>query len=279
MRKQYQKVMSAAVLTVGLMVAGSVRAGSLEPTNAPGPTMHTLEEIYDKQDATHQLVEAFVSPQTLSDTTTVVNAGYYEATTLTGVDTDLAAGNIRTNVTIFGIAGTLSTNAASSSSSAAVPKTGQTTSYATGDDGDLEKGVALPSPRFTDNSNGTITDNLTGLIWVKNANVFGAKTWAQALTDCATLNSGEGGLTDGSVEGAWRLPNAKELCSLIDLGRSSPALPSGHPFTGVQSGYYWSSSTFAGGTGSAWLVALYGGFVSFGNKAGTYYVWPVRGGQ
>jgi len=58
---------------------------------------------------------------------------------------------------------------------APVPKTGQTTSYATGDDGDLEKGVAWPDPRFMDNGNGTVTDNLTGLIWLKNANCFGAE--------------------------------------------------------------------------------------------------------
>ena len=70
---------------------------------------------------------------------------------------------------------------------APVPKTGQMQFYATGDDGDLHKGVAWPTPRFTDNQNGTVTDNLTGLIWMKNAsNVdadgFGAKTWADALT-------------------------------------------------------------------------------------------------
>ena len=54
-----------------------------------------------------------------------------------------------------------------------VPKTGQTTSYATGDDGDLERGAALVTPRFTDNLDGTVTDNQTGLIWLKDANCFG----------------------------------------------------------------------------------------------------------
>lgn len=58
---------------------------------------------------------------------------------------------------------------AGSAATAPVPKTGQTTSFAPRDDGGLEKGVAWPNPRFTDNSNGTITDNLTGLIWLKNA--------------------------------------------------------------------------------------------------------------
>ncbi len=56
---------------------------------------------------------------------------------------------------------------------APVPKTGQTTPYGAGDDGALQKGVAWPTPRFTDSENGTVTDNLTGLIWLKNANAFG----------------------------------------------------------------------------------------------------------
>ena len=55
-------------------------------------------------------------------------------------------------------------------------KTGQTVSYALGDDGDLQKGVMWPVPRFTDNGSGTVTDNLTGLIWLKDANCFGSQT-------------------------------------------------------------------------------------------------------
>jgi hypothetical protein len=63
---------------------------------------------------------------------------------------------------------------------APVPKTGQTTSYASGDDGALQKGVAWPTPRFTDNSNGTVTDKLTGLIWMKDTQFFGLRNWTQA---------------------------------------------------------------------------------------------------
>ena len=48
-----------------------------------------------------------------------------------------------------------------------VGKTGQMTSYTEGDDGDLERGVTLANPRFTDYSDGTVTDNLTDLIWLK----------------------------------------------------------------------------------------------------------------
>ena len=64
---------------------------------------------------------------------------------------------------------------------AMLPKTGQTTSYAAGDDGALQKGVAWPNPRFTDNGNGTVTDNLTGLIWLKNANCFGHERLGDGL--------------------------------------------------------------------------------------------------
>jgi Protein of unknown function (DUF1566) len=106
-----------------------------------------------------------------------------------------------------------------------VPQTGQTASYAAGDDGAQQKGVAWPTPRFTDNNNGTITDNLTGLIWLKNANCFGQKMWGQALTDANALADGDCGLTDDSVASDWRLPNINELHSLIDFGTLSPALP------------------------------------------------------
>jgi hypothetical protein len=143
---------------------------------------------------------------------------------------------------------------------AEVAATGQTTSFAAGDDGDLEKGVASPDPRFTDNLNGTITDNLTGLIWLKDANCFGARTWALALSDVNGLNTGECGLTDGSVAGDWRLPNLRELQSLVDYGQFNPALPLGHPFTNFQASFYWSSTTDAGNSGAAWDVVFSIGF-------------------
>lgn len=160
-----------------------------------------------------------------------------------------------------------------------VPKTGQTTSYATGDDGDLKKGVAWPNPRFTDNGNGTVTDNLTGLIWLKNANCFGQRDWFQAISDCNGLSNGSCGLTDGSVDGAWRLPNLNELISLVDRGRFIPPLPYGHPFTNVRSDPYWSSTTAADSDFYAWYVDMNLGDVFSVTNGIIHYVWPVRGGQ
>jgi uncharacterized repeat protein (TIGR01451 family) len=168
-------------------------------------------------------------------------------------------------------------------------ETGQTTCYdtagsviacpATGQDGDWQAGVTWPSPRFTDNGDGTVTDNLTGLIWLKNANCFGVQTWANALNAANTLNSGECGLSDGSAEGDWRLPNRKELRSLINYGQADSATwLNGQGFINVQSVVYWSSSTYAFNTGLAWIVYMWDGYVVADYKTPYYYVWPVRAG-
>ena len=244
--------MSAAVLAMGLFMAARVMAGSLDPTNTPGPTMYTLAEIYQK-------VDTIATPQTLSDITTVVNAGYYAATNLTQVDTDLTAGNIATNVTIFGIAGTLRTNVYPMG----VPKTGQTTMYMAGDDGDYMEGMAWPNPRFTvgigTNSN-CVTDHLTGSMWLRNPNAT-AMDWSDALLHCYMLDgsNGRGGYED------WRLPNWNELHSLMDASQISPALPLGHPFTGVQwtykGGPYWSSTTCKTDTTLAWFLRMMDGYL------------------
>ncbi len=173
---------------------------------------------------------------------------------------------------------------------AKVEKTGQIISYSGtgGEDGDLQNGVAWPSPRFKDNGNGAVTDNLTKLIWLKNANAFGIRTWEEALSDANTLASGSAGLTDGSKAGDWRLPNKKELESLIDCAYFNPALSSvsgksqwvsGDIFTGVQSNIYWSSTTYSANTANAWSVNLNDGYVGADDKTSTYYVWPVRAGQ
>jgi hypothetical protein len=174
--------------------------------------------------------------------------------------------------------------------SAPVEKTGQSTRYADGDDDDLQRGVAWPNPRFTDNGDGTVTDNLTGLIWLKNANctaIFGQKNWATALSDVKNLAAGYCGLMDGSSAGDWRLPNVKELASLIHYGVDDPALPNTSgtgkwmnedPFTDVQSDRYWSSTSARSAPRWAFDVDMYHGEVYGSLKSDSLYVWPVRGG-
>jgi len=173
---------------------------------------------------------------------------------------------------------------------APVPQTGETTSFATGDDGDLQEGVEWPMPRFTDRGDGTVRDNLTGWLWLKNANCFGVVTWAQALTAAKTLASGSCGLTDKSVAGAWRLPNVRELHSLLDFGFLVPALSNangtdhwteGNAFSGLQGRplSYWSSTGYANVAGYAWLVYFDDGFTTADPTYFTHRVWPIRGGK
>ncbi|MBI3449027.1 MAG: DUF1566 domain-containing protein [Acidobacteria bacterium] len=170
---------------------------------------------------------------------------------------------------------------------ASVARTGQTGCWdtfgnpvscaGTGQDGAFQIGASA-SPRFTDNGNGTVKDNLTGLVWLKNADCFGQETWATALTSSNTLASGACGLTDGSVAGTWRLPNIKELQSLFDYSQYNPSLPAGHPFAGVDiPAGYWSSTSAAGGEGSAWYARFDEGFMDNFPKYDTKHVWPVRG--
>lgn len=153
-----------------------------------------------------------------------------------------------------------------------LPKTGQTTSFLTGDDGDLEKGMLWPTPRFTDNGDGTISDKLTGLIWEKSPSAT-TKTWVDAISYAQNITVG--GYDD------WRLPNINELKSLINAGEIVQAdWLNSQGFSGViPGGFIWSSTTYDGSAGRAWTVNSVGGAYYGLQKTGYYYVLAVRGGQ
>jgi len=180
-----------------------------------------------------------------------------------------------------------------------LPRTGQTTSYAGGDDASANKGVAWPGNRFTDNGDGTVTDNLTGLVWLKNAGCFTSGSWTSALAQANQLASGQCGLSDGSTAGQWRMPNANELESLVDISQSNPAISSGSPFTNISlTTAYWTSTSYmasspfnfanlGGAPSSAFAVRLTDGRWINGNEAAPFAsdkatasnsVWAVRSG-
>jgi hypothetical protein len=142
--------------------------------------------------------------------------------------------------------------------------------------------------RFTDLGNGTVRDNETGLIWLKNANCFRWKGFDKAMELAGDLASGQCGLEDGSIAGDWRLPSVWEwedlfvkkyrnpaLCNTEGTGKWKP----GDAFDNVQNLYYWTGSSFPDPTGrldNAYCVYLYYGVVHSKERALGLYVWPVR---
>jgi len=147
----------------------------------------------------------------------------------------------------------------------------------TGQDGELQSGVPSLPDRFKDNNDGTVTDNATGLLWLKNANPFGSVTWQDALNMCNALKSGDAGLTDGSVAGQWRLPNIREAESLVDYGQEAPCLPAGHPFAAtVRPSSYWTSTSVTIEPTEAMFIIYGVGPSIFENKEHPFFAWPVR---
>ena len=177
-------------------------------------------------------------------------------------------------------------------------QTGQTTCYkagvvsaceGTGQDGELRTGVARS---FTDNGDGTITDNATGLMWEKQSddgtihdkdNMY---TWNNVFASkVATLNSEAfAGYSD------WRVPNEFELYSLVNLGADHPATYSVFNSDCVEActvltcscpptGTHWSSSTYHSTPSAAWVVHFYDGTTYLYHKDFSNFVRAVRSGS
>ena len=182
--------------------------------------------------------------------------------------------------------------------------TGQTVSLVNGDDGYHEAGIPRPATRFVDNGDGTVTDNLTGLIWLQNADCTtcysgdpastNARTWDAAVTSAHNLANGFCGLSDGSAAGDWRLPNILELLSIVDFGSTSPFDTFADPYgtdgstrlftgpNGVNHNLFnvkwWSGTYFGANNLAAWYVDMSAiTEISADLRASnSFHVWPVR---
>jgi hypothetical protein len=252
------------------------RSTFVEPEAGPGPTGHTLQQLLDAAPVVDNADGAALAEVLAGKTYWGLRTGGW------GLQTGWAGGG---------------------GTPAPVGRTGQVTCsdevgtviacVGTGQDGDLRPGVAWPALRFADNGDGTVTDNLTGLVWLRDASCFGARTWVNALADANGLASGSCGLADGSVAGDWRLPSRFELESLVDLEYVNPPLSNaagngkwmeGDAFFGVRSDpySYWSSTSVAYFTSyqAAWVLHGFGKLQLAGKSTCTSCcVWPVRGGQ
>jgi len=184
-----------------------------------------------------------------------------------------------------------------------VLRTGQTRCYGdtnpsidctgTGQDGEFQNGV----PRsFTDNGDGTITDNATGLMWEKLSDdetihdKDNGYSWSEAFDlKVATLNA-----TAFATYTDWRVPNAFELFTLVDYGRGLPKIAQVFDVacepgcsvltcscTEIELDGYWSSTTYAYFSSNHALVAefFFGGVDASQLKSEPLYVRAVRGGS
>ncbi len=143
--------------------------------------------------------------------------------------------------------------------------------------------------RYCDLGDGTVRDNFTGLVWLRNARCFGLRRWQGALNLTAALGDGQCGLTDGSSPGEWRLPTQMELEGLLDLRFSNPSVSNaqgdaqwsqGDAFVGIESRFYWSSDRVeecAGDLPGALAVNLGNGDAQCRLIAVAFTrFWPVR---
>jgi hypothetical protein len=142
-----------------------------------------------------------------------------------------------------------------------------------GQDAELGLGRRSKGDRFARLSGETVQDTLTGLVWVRDLSMMPfPMRWSEALDHVRGLNRERfSGFDD------WRMPNRRELRSLINHGRRRPALDEDHPFQGLQQTWFWTSTTSAMYPAYAWYVHLAGGRMFWGRKDQFYMLWPVRG--
>lgn len=150
--------------------------------------------------------------------------------------------------------------------------------------------------RYVDCGNGTVTDTVTGLIWLQQADCVASSDWANASQAAARLKDGDCNLTDKSAAGDWRLPTKDEWSATIaqafTLGcynATGPSLTNDwgtgclsvgpSSFGGVASDFYWSSTTNASGQTNAWSQYLANSGVYSQAKGASLRVWPVREGS
>lgn len=141
-----------------------------------------------------------------------------------------------------------------------------------GQDGAWQCGSPWPQPRFVIVDE-VVEDRLTGLVWSRAANAAGFPlSWQEAFEFIAQMNRSR-----AFGYGDWRLPNRRELRSLVSYQAHRPALLQGHPFRQLFPSWYWSSTTAAISTAHAWYVQMDGARMFYGGKDQSFLVWPVRG--
>ena len=137
-----------------------------------------------------------------------------------------------------------------------------------------QPGIAVAEGRFTFSLDGTqVTDSQTGLTWRRcsEGQAFSAGT----CSGSASVFTREAALAHARTQSGWRLPNIKELSSIVDTRRSNPSVDA-DAFPATPARHFWSSSPYAGNSYNAWLVHFSGGTVVADNRHDDSHVRLVR---
>ena len=153
-------------------------------------------------------------------------------------------------------------------------KTGQTTETYPGDDGTYTAGISFSYHTEVINGDLITIDNNTGLMWASNGDEAGcfngqSATWYDSINYCNTL--------DFASHLDWRLPNKRELESLINSGEAGPAINTTY-FPNTQSHSYWSSTSYIYNSTYSWTVDFLLGNTWFSSNTSNRYLRAVRGG-
>ena len=257
-----------------------------EPSAGPEATMKTLKQLYEDvkvlldlctvtpdkvlkgqtffrttgtwgpQEGTMPYVgQQIITPGTIPQP---IGRGYHDGSGMVAGDPNLVPENIRAYINIYGVTGRLKLMPF------CIPEC---------------KGTLSGGGRWCDNGDGTVTDRTTGLVWLQNANCFGAKTWKKAWDYASYVRHGECGLSDGSAYNSWRLPTSKELYDLAH-GREAIRADSPGPFSDVVSGgipsWYQTSSTSRYNANFVAVVSLEDGEVTFWAQPMACFILLVR---
>jgi len=281
-----------------------VYSGTISSGATPDPFTFTYQ-IGDPLNTTETSNPITVSgintptPISITDGTYSINGGAYTSdagtvnngdTVTVGVNSSSSPGTmVNATLTIGGVSGIFSVTTSGPSSDPSpspssgsygfvLPDTGQTNCYdssgsvvactGTGQDG----AYPVNPMSYTDNGNGTVTDNVTGLMWQKQDDGT-TRQWSDAGNYCTNLSLG--GYSD------WRMPTQKELMTVTDYSIPGPGPTiNASYFPNTQGSYYWSSTTDAYDAGSAWDVYFGSGSVySYSQSYPPNYVRCVRGQQ
>lgn len=258
---------------------------SNQPTNSNTTTETVSSPSFTPQAGTYNSIIDIEIKTTTADAVI-----YY---TLDGTDPTLASNKYTSPISIRTIAGLtlkaigIKSNFSNSSVTAGIfsllpLKTGQTTSFSSGDDGNKNLGTLRsfsgPTPHSVYTSDFTTTDNITGLVWKTCAegstgsNCGGgslqSNTWSSAPSYCTSLNSnnsnnGFAGRTN------WRITSKQELESIIHYGASNEAIyATNFPTNGQLLGPIWASEEYDIST--AWIIDESNGYsfnLAKGNSA------------